>query len=64
MQTLDPPLASALAALTATVLMVYAGVGKCRSALLRCPCNPADVCGLIPMRQMARVATVTRSPYR
>jgi hypothetical protein len=28
MQTLDPPLVSALAALTAAVLMVYAGVGK------------------------------------
>ena len=28
MQTLDPPLVSALAALCAAVLMVYAGVGK------------------------------------
>ena len=28
MQTLDPPLVSALAALSAAVLMVYAGVGK------------------------------------
>jgi hypothetical protein len=28
MQTLDPPLVSALAALGAAVLMVYAGVGK------------------------------------
>ena len=28
MQTLDPPLVSALAALCAGVLMVYAGVGK------------------------------------
>lgn len=28
MQTLDPPLLSALAALSAAVLMVYAGFGK------------------------------------
>jgi hypothetical protein len=28
MQTLDPPFVSALAALCAAVLMVYAGVGK------------------------------------
>jgi hypothetical protein len=28
MQTLDPPLVSALAALCAAVLMVYAGIGK------------------------------------
>jgi hypothetical protein len=28
MQTLDPPLVSVLAALSAAVLMVYAGVGK------------------------------------
>ena len=28
MQTLDPPLVSALAALCAAVLMVFAGVGK------------------------------------
>jgi hypothetical protein len=28
MQTLDPPLVSALAALSAAVLMVFAGVGK------------------------------------
>ena len=28
MQTLDPPLVSALAALCAAVLIVYAGVGK------------------------------------
>jgi hypothetical protein len=28
MQTLDPPLVNALAALSAAVLMVYAGIGK------------------------------------
>jgi hypothetical protein len=28
MQTLDPPLVSALAALSAAVLMVHAGIGK------------------------------------
>lgn len=43
------------------------GVRRCempQARLLRYPCNSADVCGLIRMRQMARVATVTRSPYR
>ena len=35
MQTLDPPLVRALAALCAAVLMVYAGVGPSRREAVR-----------------------------